>query len=132
MKLAGLREISIRVKLAVLASVVIAFVVLGQTFQSLAGEAVTAQEQMSLRARLVMVSVAGAVTNAAPPALDRWIELVSQLRPIRVQVTTVERGTSVPGVLPVPAPQLLKIVERLETLGISADAYPCSNEDRFQ
>lgn len=75
--------------------------------------------------------VDGPVTNAEPGALEQWIELVSQLRPDRVQVTTVDRGTSVPGVLPVPAKRLREIAARVEALGVSADVYPCSNEDRF-
>jgi wyosine [tRNA(Phe)-imidazoG37] synthetase (radical SAM superfamily) len=84
------------------------------------------------RYELQALFVAGPVTNATAPALDRWIELVCELQPERVQVTTVDRGTSVPGVLPVPEPQLRSIAERLVALGVRADAYPCSNEDRFQ
>jgi signal transduction histidine kinase len=56
-----LREISLRVKLAVLTGVIIAVVVLGQSFETLIGEAIAIQEEIALETRLVLVSLAGAV-----------------------------------------------------------------------
>jgi PAS domain S-box-containing protein len=56
-----LRDISLRVKMAMLTSIVVAVVVFGQTFQSLSSEAVTAQEAITLKARLILVSLAGAL-----------------------------------------------------------------------
>jgi signal transduction histidine kinase len=77
-----LREISIRIKLAMLTSAVIALVVLGQTFQSLATEAVETQERATLRARVVMLSVAGAVgalwTDEQPPDLAPYAERIGR------------------------------------------------------
>ncbi len=84
------------------------------------------------RYELQALFVAGPVTNADPAALDHWLELVGKLRPERVQITTVERGTSVPGVLPLPAAELREIAKRVNTLGVEADVYPCSDEERFQ
>lgn len=60
----GLRGVSIRVKLAVFAVAVVVLVVMGQTIQSLSNEAVMVQEEVSLRARLILMSVAGAVGSA--------------------------------------------------------------------
>lgn len=57
----GLRQISLRIKLAVLAGGVIVLVVLGQTFQQLSQEAITVQDQLNLRARLTLMSLASAM-----------------------------------------------------------------------
>jgi len=56
-----LRDISLRVKMAVLTSIVVGVVVFGQTFQSLSSEAVSAHEAITLKARLILVSLAGAL-----------------------------------------------------------------------
>ncbi len=63
MSLTGLQRVSIRVKLAVLICAVIALVVLGQTVQSLVHESVAVHDQVALRARLVLVSLAGALSG---------------------------------------------------------------------
>jgi signal transduction histidine kinase len=77
----GLRGVSIRVKLAVFAVAVVVLVVLGQTIQSLSKEAVIVQEEVSLRARLILMSVAGAVgpvwTDERTPDLSPYAQRIS-------------------------------------------------------
>ena len=76
------RQISIRVKLALLASAVIVLVVVGQTIMSLAGEAVAVQEAVALRARLITMSLAAALgplwTETSVPALGPFAERIGR------------------------------------------------------
>jgi PAS domain S-box-containing protein len=77
-----LRSLSLRVKLAAFAAGVVLLVVLGQTFQSLAKEAVVVQEEISLRARLVLMGVAGAVsplwTDEHIPELELFVARINK------------------------------------------------------
>ena len=57
----SLRQLSLRIKLAVFAGAVVVLVVLGQTFQELSQEAISVQDQVNLRARLTLMSLASAM-----------------------------------------------------------------------
>jgi signal transduction histidine kinase len=81
------RDISIRVRLAVLTGGIIAAVVLGHSIQALVSEAVSIQEEIALETRLVLVSLAGSVgslwTSDQAPDLEpfaRYFEGKLELR----------------------------------------------------
>lgn len=76
--------------------------------------------------------VTGARDNATPDALERWLDLVEGLRPVGVHVTTIDRGTTVPGLLPVSAERLERLAARVCTRGVPAEAFPCPEEGRFE
>lgn len=76
--------------------------------------------------------VTGAVDNAAPDHVARWLDLVASLPVAEVHVTTVDRGTTLPGVLPVPADRLRDIAAAARTRGVPARAFPCGDEARFR
>lgn len=75
--------------------------------------------------------VRGAVDNATPAALAAWLEVVTSLAPAGVHLTTVDRGTTLPGVLPVPAARLEALAEATRGRGVPAEAFPCPDEARF-
>ncbi|RMG12882.1 MAG: radical SAM protein [Planctomycetota bacterium] len=83
------------------------------------------------RLELQSMFVGGAVSNATPDRVARWIEAVRLVRPRFVQVTTVDRGTCVAGVRPVPAEYLETLAGLLRAEGIEAEAYPCRDEGAF-
>lgn len=73
----------------------------------------------------------GAVDNAGPASVARWVDLVARLRPAGVHVTTIDRGTTLPGVLPLPAARLEEIAAAARARGLTAEAFPCGDEARF-
>lgn len=73
----------------------------------------------------------GAVDNAADERVAPWLDLVAGLRPVEVHVTTIDRGTTLPGVLPVAAPRLEEIAAAARARGVAARAFPASDEARF-
>lgn len=75
--------------------------------------------------------VAGACDNSTPDAVKRWLSVVLALGPTLVHVTTIDRGTTVEGLRPVPAERLEEIAARLRARGIAAEAFPCQQETRF-
>lgn len=74
----------------------------------------------------------GAVDNAADERVEAWLDVVAPLGPVEVQVTTVDRGTTLPGVLPVPAARLEQIAAAARGRGVPARAFPCGDEARFE
>jgi wyosine [tRNA(Phe)-imidazoG37] synthetase (radical SAM superfamily) len=83
------------------------------------------------RLELQSMFIQGVVDNTSPEHVARWLELVGDLRPGHVQVTTVDRGTQTAGVLPVPAPRLEEIATAVHALGIEADVYAWRDESKF-
>lgn len=75
--------------------------------------------------------VTGAVDNTGPAQLSAWLERLRALAPASVQVTTIDRGTAMSGLLPVPARRLEEIAGRVRELGIPAQAFPCRNEEEW-
>ena len=68
--------------------------------------------------------VKGEVTNATDADLDAWFEKVAEIRPIFVQVYSLENAPAMSTLEGVPRKTLEAIVERLKTsLGIDAQAY---------
>ena len=81
MTVAALKQVSIRVKLALLVGCVIGLVVLGQTFQTLSAEAIVVQENINFRARLTLMSLASAIgplwTDENVPRLEPFIARIA-------------------------------------------------------
>lgn len=77
----------------------------------------------------------GAVDNAAEEHVAPWLDLVVSLRAAgrleEVHVTTVDRGTTLPGVLPAPDARLQEIAAAARARGVAARAFPCGDEARF-
>ncbi|MDP3722903.1 MAG: radical SAM protein [Candidatus Omnitrophota bacterium] len=68
--------------------------------------------------------IQGSHDNTDAPHLQRWIQVVGSIRPLSVQVYTVDRGTAASGIVKVPRATLQQIANRLTTAtGIPADVY---------
>ena len=66
----------------------------------------------------------GSVDNTDEPHLRRWIAAVGSIRPLSVQVYTVDRGTADPGIAKVPREKLQAIADQLtNATGIPADVF---------
>jgi len=85
----GLLTVSIRVKLATLAGAIVAIVVLGQTMQSLVVSSMAVQEELSLRARLVLMSVAGVIALKWEPGVAGGPDGLPELEPLAERVARV-------------------------------------------
>jgi len=68
--------------------------------------------------------IQGAFANTDEPHLRTWIDVVGSIRPLSVQVYTIDRPTAADGIAKVPAQQLQRIGDRLTgTTGIHADVF---------
>lgn len=68
--------------------------------------------------------IQGSVDNTTDDHIDRWIALVGELRPLSVQVYTIDRAPADARVTKVPLAMLHSIAERLTTrTDISAEVY---------
>ncbi|MBI3996345.1 MAG: radical SAM protein [Candidatus Omnitrophica bacterium] len=68
--------------------------------------------------------IQGAYDNTDEAHVAAWVRAVGAIRPLSVQVYTVDRGTAAPGVTEVPREQLLEIANRLTTItGIPAEVF---------
>ncbi len=66
----------------------------------------------------------GSYDNTDEAHITRWVEAVGMIKPLSVQVYTVDRGTAAPGILEVPRARLHAIADRLTTTtGIPADVF---------
>ena len=66
----------------------------------------------------------GSCDNTEDGHIERWIELVAALRPLSVQVYTIDRAPADAGVVKVPRERLEAIAARLTAqTGIPADVY---------
>ncbi len=83
------------------------------------------------RLELQSMFVRGRVDNATPEEVQGWLQAVAPLRPRGVQVTTLDRGTQLPGLAPVSAARLEEIAAAVRALGIPAEAFPCREPGRF-
>ncbi len=72
---------------------------------------------------LQSVFVAGAVTNADPPDVESWLEKVALVKPISLQVYSLENPPAMTGLCEV-SPQVLRaIAEKVRRLGIDAHVF---------
>lgn len=112
-----LRGISIRVKLAVLTAIIVASVVLGQSFQSLVGEAIATQEEIALETRLVLVSMAAVVGNlwseTRIPNLEPLAERFDPSVELRSLAVVSSEGDVLASHGQIPTPQEIRMVTRL-------------------
>lgn len=66
----------------------------------------------------------GSYDNTQEAHLSTWIQAVADIRPLSVQVYTVDRGTAAEGITKVPADVLEHIAKRLTTTtGIPAEVF---------
>ncbi|MDP3768863.1 MAG: hypothetical protein Q8S13_12675, partial [Dehalococcoidia bacterium] len=66
----------------------------------------------------------GSYDNTGEAHVRRWIEVVGDIKPIGVQVYTVDRGTADPGITEVPRAQLQSIADRLHAeTGILTEVF---------
>ena len=74
--------------------------------------------------KLQSMFVQGEVTNAMPADIDAWFERVAEIKPVFVQVYSLENAPAMSTLEGVPREKLEEIVDRLKTsLGIDARAY---------
>lgn len=68
--------------------------------------------------------IEGSVANTNPATVRAWAELLSEIRPLAVQIYTIDRRPARAGVRPVAAERLQEIACLLRTqMGIEAHAY---------
>ena len=68
--------------------------------------------------------VQGEVTNSTDADIDAWFERVAEIKPVFVQVYSLENAPAMPTLEGVPREKLEAIAERLKSsLGIAAQAY---------
>ena len=68
--------------------------------------------------------IQGTFDNTDEPHLRTWIDVVGSIRPLSVQVYTIDRPTAADGIAKVPADQLQQIAHRLTVAtGIRADVF---------
>jgi len=61
--------------------------------------------------------------NAAEPHLSLWLNVVKKLHPKKVMIYSLDRNTPAQTIEKIPMEELLKIVGRLQTAGVCAEAY---------
>ncbi len=68
--------------------------------------------------------IQGSYDNTDEPHLQAWIDAVGAIRPLSVQVYTIDRGTAADGIEKVPPEKLQEIADRLTAAtGLPADIY---------
>ena len=68
--------------------------------------------------------IQGSYDNTDEPHLQAWFDAVGAIRPLSVQVYTVDRGTAADGIEEVPRDKLQAIADRLTAaIGIPANVY---------
>lgn len=66
----------------------------------------------------------GSFDNTDEAHVGRWVQIVGEIRPLGVQVYTVDRGTADPGITAVPRATLTAIAGRLtEATGITTEVF---------
>lgn len=105
---------------------------LEETFRRLNGPAPTVRfdriveglKAMGSRAILQSLFVCGSVDNTTDEDLARWIEIVGEIHPKRVQIYTLDRAPADGGLYPVPAIKLEAIAAAvLERAGVAAQVF---------
>jgi len=68
--------------------------------------------------------ILGSYDNTGEPHVQAWIYAVGSIKPLSVQVYTIDRGTAAEGIMEVPRKTLQAIADRLTAAtGIPADVY---------
>ena len=89
------------------------------SFQAMV-EALKAMPDIMLQSMFIQ----GSYDNTDEAHLQMWVDAVAAIKPLSVQVYTVDRGTAAPGIREVPRETLQKIADRLTAAtGIPADVY---------
>jgi len=89
------------------------------SFQAMV-EALRAMPNIVLQSMFIQ----GSYDNTDEAHLRTWVEAVASIKPLSVQVYTVDRGTAAAGIMEVPRKTLQEIADRLTAAtGIPADVY---------
>ncbi len=72
---------------------------------------------------LQSVFVEGEVANTSAEEIDDWLRCVEHIKPIFVQVYSLENAPALSSLKGVPQESLERIVEKVQSLGIPAKAY---------
>src|SRR3989338_7012603 len=68
--------------------------------------------------------IQGSVDNTEEPHVRAWIEAVGSIKPLSVQVYTIDRGTAAEGIREVPRKTLQEIADRLTAeTGVPAEVF---------
>ena len=68
--------------------------------------------------------IQGSYDNTGEAHLRTWVDAVGSIKPLSVQVYTIDRGTAATGIREVPREKLQEIADRLtDATGIPADVY---------
>ncbi len=130
--ISGFRDISIRVKLAVLTGIIVTMVVLGHAFQSLVSEAIASQEEIALETRLILVSVAGAVgsiwTDENVPDLDLFAERLGNALELRTLALLSAEGALIQHYGIRPTPEEVRMVTRLRLRAVPRTLWGLGTE----
>lgn len=65
----------------------------------------------------------GEMGNAGPDEVAAWIEYITAIRPLHVQLYTLDRGCASPRIAPLSVARMRAIAERLRAAGLDADVY---------
>ena len=65
----------------------------------------------------------GVVSNVSPEHIEKWVQLVCELKPQQVQIYTIERSTPSDKIMPVNKELLQHIRDQLLDKGINAQCY---------
>jgi wyosine [tRNA(Phe)-imidazoG37] synthetase (radical SAM superfamily) len=69
--------------------------------------------------------IAGDATNAAPEALEEWIEVIGMVKPKAVQICTLTRPSAKPGLRPLDEDTLYGIAFKLKKrTGLESQVFP--------
>jgi hypothetical protein len=65
----------------------------------------------------------GRIDNSGDAAVDAWLQALSRIRPAAVHIYTVDRAPACFLLRRVPDPRLLEVAERVQKIGIPAQAF---------
>jgi signal transduction histidine kinase len=126
------RNVSLRIKLAILAGSIVGLVVMGQSLRALVKEAVKIQEEIAMETRLVLVTLASSVgsqwTEDKVPNLKPFAERFESKLEVRSLALLSQKGEVVTyhGVLPTPAE--IRMVTRLRLRAVPRTLWALGTE----
>jgi len=129
---ATFRDISIRIKMAVLTGCIVAVVVLGHAFHALVTEGFSIQEEIALKTRLVLVSLAGAVgslwTGDRVPDLEPLAQRFGRTLDLRSLALLSPDGEVLAYYGIRPTPEEVRMVTRLRLRTVPRTFWGLGNE----
>ena len=127
-----LRNVSIRIKLALFAGSIVGLVVMGQSFQALVHEAVGIQEEIALETRLVLVTLASGVgnlwTEEKVPDLEPFAGRFKGKLEVRSLALLSPEGEVLTHYGDLPTPQQIRMVTRLRLRAVPQTLWALGTE----